>query len=48
MITKAMISFCQRISNDDHRHVDTIQDFASSTFAQLSNHFLKVFLQPMN
>jgi cytochrome P450 len=26
MITKAMISFCQTISNDDHRHVDTIQD----------------------
>jgi len=33
-----MISFCQTISNDDHRHVDAIQDFALSRFAQLSNH----------
>jgi hypothetical protein len=37
MITKAMISFCQTIFNDDYRHVDTIQDFALSRFAQLSN-----------
>jgi len=38
MITKAMIFLCQTISNHDHTHVDTIQDFELSRFAQLSNH----------